>query len=267
MTKNALAKAGEAKEVYQVPALAPLLKDGKLTAQADTLASAFLEEVEGDRATVPSLPIIRIDHKVECFMINGEPQESIEGYPINFFQTRGYWSKSFRPGSTEPPECFSVDMVKPHPSVGEPCATLCATCKFSQFGTAQSGDADGQACRVTTYLCVLNPEFAGCPVGVVLCPPTSIRELIGSTRSPGYLSRAQQFERPNGQRAQFYEVVWSRFTLERAGDTHCVIIGEPLATPSDEEEIRAIARVRNSFRSEMDNLRGINAQKSIESAG
>lgn len=254
-----MAKAAEATalatEHFQLPSIASL-RGGKLAPIEDEAVNAFAIETQDDkRAEVPSLPLIKIDHDNEVFLVNGEPAETIEGYVVNWFQTRAYWAKGYKSGTHTPPDCASLDTIKPTSESPAKQSEACYSCAMAAFGSAPQGD--GQACKMTTYLCILNPvAFGSPPVGVLMVPPTSIRELLGSPRSPGYLARAKSFKTSTGRAAQFYEIVWSRFHLERGGDKFCVVIGEPVAVAPSADETKAIAFVRRDLLAQMDAVRG-----------
>jgi hypothetical protein len=79
-----------------------------------------------------------------------EMVKSIQGLILMHRTERSYWSKEFS-GEGAPPDCRSRDLIT---GIGTP-GGLCATCPFSQWGSAAKGD--GQACKVHGTLFVLQP--------------------------------------------------------------------------------------------------------------
>ena len=223
------------------------------------IASAFAEGIAGqERHEPPGIPIIRIDHKTARFLLNGEPVESVAGFPVQWFQSRAYWEGKFKPGEHAPPTCSSPDGVTPLPGEGRQ-ADNCYSCRWAQWDSAPLGG--GQACKVQTFLFLLNPEFGETPIGCLIAPPSSIRAIVGTGRQPGYLQRAKQFRDPaSGKQAKYHELVWTRFALERAGDTHCILVPTPVSVAKDADEARAIAGVRGAMLRQMEELRGSVAQ-------
>ncbi len=231
------------------------LETGTLATVTDEVSAAFGAEVANQqRNEAPGVTICRIDHKNGVFLINGEPQETVRGYVVHWFQARAWWEKGYKSGENNPPDCSSMDMLKP--VAGEKVqAASCVECPLSQFGSGRDGN--GQACKVTTFLFLLNPEFGNPPIAALLAPPSSIRNIIGSSRSPGYLGRAKHVKNPKtGKPAQFYELVYTEFSLERGGDLHCVLVPEPLTVAPTVDEARAIAAVRGKMLRGMEELRG-----------
>ncbi len=211
-------------------------------------AAAFLEQVEGKREVPSSVPIIKIDHKQQGFKLpSGELVAEVAGYPIFYFQTRGYYAKPFNAqGKGEPPDCFSNDMVAPSGQSRSKQSDLCATCVMSKFGTARDGKS--QACSVRTWLFLLNKEFGIVPLMALIVPASSIRVLFGSKFEGGYLSQATA-------KHQVYEIVWSQFRLKPSdGGIHVVL--DPIMGPAATPEIATkLVGLRNHFRDAMDRLR------------
>ena len=235
------------------PSIVDVIAGGHSAAQDEVSAAFGVAVADQQRNEAPGMTLIKLDHKTGKFLINGEPVDSVRGYPIHWFQARAYWSKAFKAGDSSPPDCMSPDGVKP---VGDDVqCDSCFNCPMAQFGSAR--DDKGQACRVTTFMFLLNPEFGAQPIAALLAPPSSIKSIVGTPRNPGYLARAKQFKNAKtGKPAGFYELVFTEFTLERGGDVHCVIKPEPMMVAPSVEEARAIAAVRGQALQAMELLRG-----------
>lgn len=219
-------------------------------AERNEVADAFADAIQGQEMPPTSgVPIIKINHREEVFSLGGVQMESIEGYPLHWFCTRAWWSKGYNPGSTSPPECWSPDDKRPSPaSTSKQCET-CAACPHSKFGTAQQGQGKGQDCKTNLFLMLLNPMFGAVPVAAMICPPSSLRPMLGGGRTTGYLTgQAAMFTDPTTHRpAKYTLLVWSRFTLKRGGDLHCVIQPTPVRVCPSIEEARALAEMRKSW--------------------
>lgn len=49
--------------------------------------------------------------------------------------TKAWYAKGYTPGSTDAPDCFSLDAKVPAPGCSQPQSTNCATCKKNAFGS------------------------------------------------------------------------------------------------------------------------------------
>jgi len=93
-----------------------------------------------------------------------------------------YYSKKYDPNATEaiPPDCWSVDGVRPDSSSPHVQNASCAGCDKNQFntGTAQDGSpGKGKACSDRKVLAVLypNPETKALEVYGFSLPPASLK--------------------------------------------------------------------------------------------
>lgn len=68
---------------------------------------------------------------------NGDPRPSIEVVLVKGSPrlSKIYYKSGYEEGSTEAPTCFSMDGVRPDPSVQEKQAELCATCPHNVWGS------------------------------------------------------------------------------------------------------------------------------------
>lgn len=250
-------------DVGEMPAGAlkvPSLLFSPVASRENEVASAFGEVRTGTRAEATSLPIIQINHEDGEFMLSGMSMgPHIHGYPVHWFQARAWWPKPpGKGGETNPPTCWSADMARPHLSVvgASRQSESCVGCPKAEWGSSPAG-TKGQACRVSTFLFLVNPAFGNPPIAALILPPTSIKPLMGGGRAPGYLQGAKFFRDPNsGLVAHHHELVWTKFGLERAGDKHFELrpAGEAVCPTAD--EARALAGLANKFMALMESLRG-----------
>lgn len=108
-----------------------------------------------------------------------EPKKEVYGVVVYWKEARAFWPTKFE-GGNEPPACSAPD-GQFAPQSGEPGVAvpvneqgqyICAQCPNAQFGTADGGEAPGQACKQTRQLFLLTPESL-IPL-VVSLPPTSV---------------------------------------------------------------------------------------------
>lgn len=123
------------------------------------------------------LPLIRFKEDFELSE-GGEHVETFEGVIVYTKASNVYYAGSYKPGQTQPPDCFSPDGVKPN--VPEPMHPTCKGCPKNQFGSGTSGE--GKACKNTrpVFILVKNPEaeegefpYSALPK-VLRVPPTSL---------------------------------------------------------------------------------------------
>jgi hypothetical protein len=108
-----------------------------------------------------------------------EPKKEVYGVVIYWKEARAFWPTKFE-GGNEPPACSAPDgqFAPPSGEPGVPVPTneagnyICAQCPNAQFGTAEGGEAPGQACKQTRQLFLLTPDSL-IPL-VVSLPPTSV---------------------------------------------------------------------------------------------
>ncbi len=215
-----------------------LLKTSPLPAAAQ----AFLADAQGERQQPSRVPIVTIDHDEGKFVLpSGELTDEISGYCVSYFQTRRFYQAAYRPGDKgKPPDCWSPDLITPSPSSIDKQSDTCATCENAQFGSGRDGR--GQLCSVQTWLFLLNPTFGTPPLVVLIAPPSSIRNLMGTKFSGGYFSQA-------AAKGGVFEIVWGTFRLARAGEGSKHVVVEPTLGPvaTDLAEVKAISAYRNQF--------------------
>lgn len=231
-----------------VPAI-PIIKPPSLTALTtmpeNDGARAFLEEAKGPMNQPAVLPLISIDHLSEQFLLpSGDKIDSIEGYPLHFFETRRWYKDKPQAGVFSPPDCWSADMQVPHASSHNKQSEKCSSCKWAEFGSA--GNTKAPACSTRTWLFLLNPHFGVPPVQVLLVPPSSLRSLHNART--GLLPKARA-------KAGVYQICWCKFGVERGGPIHCVLKPEIVSVCSEPAECKRIAEVRNQFLNYMEAMR------------
>ena len=223
----------------------------------DEVSGAFMAGMQDqERAEVPGIPMIRIDHTGHCFS-GGIQATNFYGFIVHWFQSRAWWKQGYKTGDANPPDCWSPDMHSPSSASQLKQASSCHGCKWAQFGSAMGGQARGQACKVNTFLFVVNPEFGSPPVACLILPPSSIRPLMGAGRAAGYLQKAKNFRDPQtGRQAKYYELVWTRFSLEPGGERHDLVRCDPVYVCRSADEARALAELRKQFMQAMEATRG-----------
>lgn len=120
------------------------------------------------------------------------PLTDSEGDPISSLRvvlvkanknvSKNYYGKQYEEGSVDQPDCFSIDGVRPDPSVVDPVNDVCATCPKNVFGSriTESGKK-AKACSDNRRVAVIpegdlaNERFGG-PM-LLRVPPTSLTNL------------------------------------------------------------------------------------------
>jgi hypothetical protein len=110
-----------------------------------------------------------------------ESMKELQGVVVFSKQSRSFWSNPYQ-GGNEPPDCSAPDAKHaiasegveiPATLDGETNRLLCDTCKFSEWGSSETGSKRGQACRLTRQLFLIVPDRM-LPL-VVSLPPTSLK--------------------------------------------------------------------------------------------
>jgi hypothetical protein len=110
-----------------------------------------------------------------------DPVKELQGVVVFYKNSRSYWEGAYE-GGNEPPDCSAAD-AKHATSNGdveipavvdsESGKLLCDTCRFSEWGSSETGSGRGQACKLTRQLFLIVPDRM-LPL-VVSLPPTSLK--------------------------------------------------------------------------------------------
>ncbi len=260
------------------PAVPATPKTSALVADQPEVGTVFGGLVEGHREVPRSIPIIKIAHLHEQFILpSGELTPDIGGYAIYYGSNRAYWKTAYDKARVGPPECASLDKLTPVVGCKEPQSKTCVDCKQNMFGSAR--DSKSKACAEITWTFLLNPMFGTPPIGVLMTKPSSHTTLHGSKFRQGLFAKAAQQTVPTpkwkvegGERVPllgqdgkqvvtneqvgYYEIVWIAFTLRKASDIHCVIEPHIGAVCTDMERVRQIAAIRNQYLQPMEEFVG-----------
>ncbi len=218
-------------------------------AQQSEAAQAFLKEAKGDLISPSRIPLINIDHKNQAFTLpTGELVQEVSGYPVYTYFTRRYYKKPPQAGQKgTPPDCWSGDLLKPHPSSLEQQNPTCAGCTMNEFGTGRDGRS--KACGQYTWIFLVNKDFGDLPLGVIVAPPSSLRPMWGTRFTQGYFGQAKA-------KHGAHEIVFTTFGLKLMGDNvqYCVL--DPRMGPAADLDIaKQLVGLRNKFIDVMDELR------------
>lgn len=99
--------------------------------------------------------------------------------------SKTYYTKGFEDGEFQQPDCWSLDSVKPDPSVVNKVSPTCANCPMNAFGSAASQDPSGakrggKACSDSKRIAVMFPGQLGQQEPLVFMmrvPATSLKNL------------------------------------------------------------------------------------------
>lgn len=218
-------------------------------------AELFLRQAEGECEQPSKVAIIAIDHDSGQFkMPSGELVDEVQGYVVHSFRTRKWYEKPYKPGQRGvAPDCWSADMLAPHPSSANRQSSTCATCKHNKFGTAQGGA--GKSCREQTWLFLCNPVFGAGglpPIAVLIAPPSSFHALDGGAMKPGFFAQAIALS------GGAYQLVWAKFSLDRQpGAKHSTLAPSLGPVCTDPDEVTALVKIRNCFLDLMQRMSGM----------
>lgn len=153
---------------------------------ANAIREVFESNFEG---ITPSFEIIKTPGSgAQFWSVPGEDGDDAEkelaGIVLDHYSARAYWPKKPEGSQTTPPLCNSLDAKTgslPRNKDGE--FGDCATCKWSQFGTAKNDDGSpgrGQACQFKHRVFLLMPERGIFPYMVALSATSASKKYGGS---------------------------------------------------------------------------------------
>lgn len=136
-------------------------------------------------------PVISIKGKVFAIVRDGErkvlpnpkdpdsPATAIDVVILkaNKGTSKVFYAKGYVEGTSEKPDCFSNDGIKPDSSIESPQSKNCAVCKWNQWGSkiSESG-SKGKACQDSVRMAIATANQINDPY-LLRVPPASIRAL------------------------------------------------------------------------------------------
>ena len=121
-----------------------------------------------DQATRQAIPFL------DVILVNSSPVLS-----------KAYYERGFDDGEMAPPDCWSLDGIKPDPSVVNKQNPTCVNCPKNIFGSAVSQDGNkrgGKACADSKRVAVMMPSHLGQPEPLIFLlkvPATSLKNIKG----------------------------------------------------------------------------------------
>ena len=143
-----------------------------------------------------SFPMLSIRGKVFRARISGEEIPFIDPQtraPVPFIDVimvnaapnmaKTFYARGFEEGDMNPPDCWSMDGVRPDASVAQKMSLTCGTCKMNEFGsrTTPSGKA-AKACADVRRMAVMMPHEVGKEpprIFLLRVPQSSLKNLKG----------------------------------------------------------------------------------------
>jgi len=113
-----------------------------------------------------------------------QPAQTIEAVIIGASAavSKIFYLKPYTEGSDQPPDCYSLDGIKPEPNVPAKQAALCARCPQNEWGSRMTDDnkrakrcADSKRLAIVPALDLENESYGG-PM-LLRVPPTSLANL------------------------------------------------------------------------------------------
>lgn len=125
-----------------------------------------------------SSPIIKIDQDAgEFFDIpaEGTVEAPLDLVIVDFVSTNKWWSKKYKPGVIEPPDCFAIgrnpDKLIPSPNGSNIQAESCSACPLNMFGS----NGEGKECKNNRLLAVLPPSKPDDDIHLISVSPTGLK--------------------------------------------------------------------------------------------
>ena len=136
---------------------------------------AFAINVMSGTISVFDLPRIKVMSGAALWLIpkleGDETAPSVDGVIVHAREIRAYYAK--KDAGNVPPDCSSMDAITGVAKPGINLGGQCSKCPMSQFGSANDGDSDGQACKHMAQLFILRGESM--LPEVLSLPPTSLK--------------------------------------------------------------------------------------------
>ncbi len=177
------------------------------------------------------LPQINIIHQGQMFeMPDGNKVQDFQGIILDINRVNAWWEVGFdESGGGSPPQCFSMDGVKPSPLSENRQSTTCAECEQNKYG---SDGGRGKACKNMKRVHVmLDGEFF--PVRLTL-PPSNLKAI------DAYITNLTSKGFP-------YQLVKTNFTLtetsNKDGIKYSQITCKPVEYITDAEQAQAIKKL------------------------
>jgi len=139
---------------------------------------------------------VKIAHQNQAWELpDGDVVKKFKGIILHIQNGNVWWEKSFdETGGNVPPDCYSLNGIKPSPQSNMMQANTCRECKQNVFG---SDGKRGKACKNMKRIYVLMDGYE-LPVRIT-APPTSIRAVneygsfLANKGIPSYIMVETQF--------------------------------------------------------------------------
>jgi hypothetical protein len=150
---------------------------------------------------VDSFPRLSIKGKVFRIKMNGQetplidqstrkPLAELDVVLVNAspLLSKSYYQKGYEDGDVNQPDCWSLDSIKPDPTVINKQNDVCPTCQWNAFGSApsrdpKSGKRGGKACQDSRRVALVMPTQLGNTTGqepivfMLKVPQSSLKNL------------------------------------------------------------------------------------------
>lgn len=156
-------------------------------AQGVALNKNFIEGVR------EGFPTLSIKGKVFRFRHQGVEQPALDANrkPVSYIDVilvdasptiaKTYYAKGYVEGDMDPPDCWSLDSVKPDPSVENKVSPTCLNCPMNQFGSRVTDrGSQAKACSDQRRIAITMPHHLDVPAPLVVLsriPQGSLKNL------------------------------------------------------------------------------------------
>lgn len=122
-----------------------------------------------------AFPLISIRGGKFRVRVEGEERSLVDHneqpLPLNVVLVNGskeiskvYYANPYQTNDMNPPDCWSLDGVRPDASIPQPINPICGTCDFNKFGSAEprgEGKRGGKRCQDARRIAIVMPDFLG----------------------------------------------------------------------------------------------------------
>lgn len=226
------------------------MSESKELASKDQLAELFGDTMGRPTSFLDTLTLYR-SGKEDYFKRGDEKVADVHGILLYSQRPmRTFWSSAEL--SDKPPDCWSMDSVRPYAEAAQPQADKCSECPRDKFGTAKVGN--GKACktRAADFLLEVNVNEGMPPLSKTSIPvfeltparvmgPALVRYSIGNKESANNYAALMRFAK---ERATYVQGLVCRWGFDRAksksGVDFDVVTVTPLAKIPDDDVMKVV---------------------------
>lgn len=135
-------------------------------------------EVADNLSTMEDARLPRMKLRPEGLELSEDeaPVKEITGTIVHVRRVNQYYEKSYDPANIQPPDCYSLDGVKPEKESPQIQNPTCSGCPKAEWGSSAGGQRKGKACRNMKPIYILVGDESIMPRQLTV-PPTSLKAI------------------------------------------------------------------------------------------